>query len=569
MEKEDQKQKPGKFQIPKLFKPPEKGAFLGPDPMHIDELPLKTVPDYMRKRGSIWYWTGAIISIIFVYQVISGLLLLIYYNPADPYASTEAVINTVPFGSLMLTTHLYGAYAMIFVIYIHMFRNYFFGAYKKPRQLQWLSGVGLLATTVGVGYFGYSMVDDVLATDATDVGRGIAGAVPFIGKYLDSIFFGNGTNLSLFQHMLAWHIILVVGIFAIFGLHFWLAEANGMMPRHRDSNYKAPSVDTEKPWYKKWYPYNMAFIIQIALFTFAFIIIIPSILALMGNVPTLFSPFPQVPSSSPLAAFVPPYPPWFLLFVYKAVDFQFFSLAGPLSPLAATFMFAVIPLVYFLMLPFIDTTDDLHPLSKPMITSFGILGIIYLILLSAWGALAPGIAIPTSEVVIVLAIPFVVVVSGIFILSNQYKKGKFNITPKKIFSSFFIFLFVMIFAAYMFGQGFFSSISNPSGMNVFATLVSGGVMMFGAVGTSRSARISEHFDEAPKKISRNQYRMNKDLAMIISALLLVGSIIIAYFTFQVPIVGIVGNAQFGIGMGFLMIIAAIIVRIYRAAFYNE
>ena len=458
---------------------------------------------------------------------------------------------------------------MIFMIYIHMFRNYFFGAYKKPRQLQWLSGVGLLATTVGVGYFGYSMVDDVLATDATDVGRGIAGAVPFIGKYLDSIFFGNGTNLSLFQHMLAWHIILVVGIFAIFGLHFWLAEANGMMPRHRDSNYKAPSVDTEKPWYKKWYPYNMAFIIQIALFTFAFIIIIPSILALMGNVPTLFSPFPQVPSSSPLAAFVPPYPPWFLLFVYKAVDFQFFSLAGPLSPLAATFMFAVIPLVYFLMLPFIDTTDDLHPLSKPMITSFGILGIIYLILLSAWGALAPGIAIPTSEVVIVLAIPFVVVVSGIFILSNQYKKGKFNITPKKIFSSFFIFLFVMIFAAYMFGQGFFSSISNPSGMNVFATLVSGGVMMFGAVGTSRSARISEHFDEAPKKISRNQYRMNKDLAMIISALLLVGSIIIAYFTFQVPIVGIVGNAQFGIGMGFLMIIAAIIVRIYRAAFYNE
>ena len=145
--------------------------------------------------------------------------------------------------ALILTSHLYGAYAMIVLIYVHMFRNYFMGAYKKPRILQWISGVILLATTIGVGFFGYSMTGDVLSSDATDVGRGIAEAVPFLGKTFESIFFGNGTSVSLFAHMLAWHIILVLVIGAIFGLHFFLAEANGIMPSNRVSKHKAPAVD--------------------------------------------------------------------------------------------------------------------------------------------------------------------------------------------------------------------------------------------------------------------------------------------------------------------------------------
>lgn len=107
---------------PKLFKLPQKGEVLGEDPMHINDLPLKKVPDYMRKRGGIWYWTGALITMAFVYQVITGLLLLLYYVPSDAYNSTEAIITTVPYGSLILTTHLYGAYAMIFLIYVHLFR---------------------------------------------------------------------------------------------------------------------------------------------------------------------------------------------------------------------------------------------------------------------------------------------------------------------------------------------------------------------------------------------------------------------------------------------------------------
>ena len=71
------------------------------DTLKLNELPLKTVPDYMRRKKGIWYWTGALITMAFVYQVISGLLLLIYYTPSDPYYNTvNVIIDTVPFGAL-------------------------------------------------------------------------------------------------------------------------------------------------------------------------------------------------------------------------------------------------------------------------------------------------------------------------------------------------------------------------------------------------------------------------------------------------------------------------------------
>ena len=86
------------------------------------------------------------------------------------------------------------------------------------------------------------MTGDVLSADATDVGRGIALSVPGVGKISEEIVFGNGTNTSLFIRMLGLHIILAALMGALVGFHFYLAEANGMMPSQRLANYKAPAV---------------------------------------------------------------------------------------------------------------------------------------------------------------------------------------------------------------------------------------------------------------------------------------------------------------------------------------
>ncbi len=424
---------------------------VGVEGLHINELPLKKVPSYMRRKGGIWYWTGALITMAFVYQVITGLILLLYYDPANAYNGTEALISTVPYGALILSTHLYGAYAMIVLIYVHMFRNYFTAAYKKPRQRQWILGVILLGLTLGVAYFGYSMTGDQLSLDATDVGRGIAESAPVLGTFLETVVFGNGTSTDTFMRMLGWHIIFTALVGLVFGLHFYLAESNSIMPKSKDTNGKFPAVDTEKPDYKPWYPYNFAFMAQLAMFAFGFIILVPSIVALIPSVPVLFSPFPISPSQIPLvqAGVIPAYPPWFLLFLYKAVDFNILPYeVGPLQGLAPYFVISVIfggvPAIYFILLPFLDRSNDRHPLSRPIITSFGILSIIYLVVLSVWGAIQPGIPISMMTVAVVFLIPFFVVVLSILYLSNLYRKGKFKLSVNRLITSYLIYIFLFI-----------------------------------------------------------------------------------------------------------------------------
>ena len=191
----------------------------------------RKVPDYMRGKGGMWYWTGAILMFAFLYEAVTGLIILFAYVPSAAYSSTEYFINSTPYGMIIMTTHLYGAYIMIAVLYLHLLRNLFVGAYKKPRQNQWMLGIMLMLLTIGVGFFGYSMSGDVLSINATSVGKVIASDVPYMGDYLKRIFFGNGTTTSLFQRMLGWHVVLVVLIGVLFALHFFLAEYNTIMPK--------------------------------------------------------------------------------------------------------------------------------------------------------------------------------------------------------------------------------------------------------------------------------------------------------------------------------------------------
>ena len=546
------------------------------DTLKLNELPLKTVPDYMRRKKGVWYWTGALITMAFVYQVISGLLLLIYYTPSDPYYNTvNVIIDTVPFGALFLASHLYGAYAMIVLIYIHLFRNYFMGAYKKPRRLQWITGVLLLAITIGVGFFGYSMTGDVLSSDATDVGRGIALSTPILGATLESLVFGNGTSLSLFTHMLSLHIVFTAIIGLLFGLHFFLAEANGMMPSNRKSKYTAPAVDKEDPSYKPWFPYNMAFMVQLALYTFGILIIIPSILMLINGsavpasatnppIPPLFSPFPSFAPTSPFAGYVPAYPPWFLLFIYKAVDFQIFT--GPMSPLIASTVFGVVPLLYFLLIPFMDGSKDLHPLARPMVTAFGILAVIYMVILSAWGALSPGIPIPPSEVYAVFIPPWVIVVGGMYFLNRMYRQNKFKVTSTKSIASFLLFMFLLIFMVIELAENFSAFMNHTSALNLVSTALAGGATSFVALGTMKSAQVAEKYQPVKEP---KQHVISVNTAVIISAILGIFAVAVIAMISTLNPVGVIPEGEFGLGLGGILVISGLIMRLYRAAFYHE
>ncbi|MCL5665240.1 MAG: cytochrome bc complex cytochrome b subunit [Candidatus Thermoplasmatota archaeon] len=548
-------------------------ATFGEDPLGINDLPFKTQPDYMRGKGGIWYWTGAMTAIAFFYQIVSGLILLLYYNPADAYASTETFLKTVPYGALILTTHLYGAYAMIVLIYIHLYRNYFTGAYKKPRQIQWVLGVILLALTVGVGYFGYSLTGDILSTDATDVGRGIAMLIPIIGKPLEEIGFGNGTSTGLFIRFLGWHIIFTALIGALFGLHFFLAENHNFKPAGYKTNYKAPAMVNDYNQHKPWYPYNFVYMIQLSFLTIGFIILIPSVLGLMSGVPALFSPFPQVSPTSPLAPYVPPYPPWFLLFLYKAIDFQIYGNVRfllAISPLATSVLFGLIPLLYFIIVPFIDTSNELHPLARPKTTAFGILGIIYMIILSAWGALSPGIQIPYYDVALVLIPPFIIVMGGMLFLGRMYRNGTLKVTGDKLMVSTLVFIVILIAAVISLSYNFAGFLANSSALNFTGTLFSGGVTAFAAFGTAKSADYTVKM--RTKEISNGNLKkppiMSKKNATILGGILAFITLIIMGLSISVnPIYK--GSLVFGIGLGISLLLASVVTRLYRMVAYDE
>ena len=144
---------------------------------------LRPAPEYSINP---FYWLGALPVVAFVIQGISGIMLVLYYvpTPALAYSSTKYIFQSVSYGQFLETVHLYTAYAMIMLAFLHMMRGYFVSVHKKPRELMWIVGMGMGFVTLGFGFTGYLLPWDQKAFWATTVGTEIAGSVPFVGDAL-------------------------------------------------------------------------------------------------------------------------------------------------------------------------------------------------------------------------------------------------------------------------------------------------------------------------------------------------------------------------------------------------
>lgn len=524
-----------------------------------DPQPLpRKVPDYMRTKGGFWYWTGAMVMTAFFYEAITGLILLFYYSPSAAYTSTMSFLNKTPYGSIILTTHLYGAYAMIVLLYLHLLRSMFVGAYKAPRQMQWLIGILLLLLTLGVGFFGYSMNGDVLSQDAVGVGKGIASGFPMIGWWLNLIFFGGGSSLSLFTRLLGWHIALAAGIGVLFAAHFFLAEYNTIMPRVEKNASRAPLIDEESPSYKPWYPYNMIYMGQIMLLVTGIIILIPSLLAVLPNVPALFSPFPQVAPGSPLLGNLPAYPPWFLLFIYKELDFH---LAETIGPFWATVLFAGLPLGYLTALPMLDAGPTLKLENRPVTVSFGITGIVYLAVLSTWGALTPGVPIPNWQFLVF----FVAVGVVIYLITSYVCKGvrenSFKIPMPGIF-----FLSLGILGLSSFGSGALILESIETGWAVAEVAM---VLMLMVTAISALVAVGIFMGMIPFKDRKPAKRLSGRWYTFFGFLFGFVAFGTLGIMMVIPPTSAYNSSLYGIGLGLIFIISSTLLRLYRSYSYGE
>jgi len=157
---------------------------------------------------------------------VTGIFLTIYYVPSPDHAydSIQFIMNGVPFGWLIRGIHHWGATLMVIFVFAHMLRTFFFGAYKYPRELTWITGTVLLLATLGMGFTGYLLPWNQRAYWATTVGTQIAGQVPFIGPYITQVMRG-GTDLSAvtlarFFSIHIWFLPVVIG--AMIGIHMYL-----------------------------------------------------------------------------------------------------------------------------------------------------------------------------------------------------------------------------------------------------------------------------------------------------------------------------------------------------------
>jgi quinol-cytochrome oxidoreductase complex cytochrome b subunit len=173
-----------------------------------------------------WFTLGSASLFLFVMQGMTGIFLTVYYVPSPDHAydSIQFIMNGVPFGWLIRGIHHWGASLMVIFVFVHMLRTFFYGAYKYPRELTWITGAVLLLATLGMGFTGYLLPWNQRAYWATTVGTQIAGTVPIIGPYITQVMRG-GTDLSAvtlarFFSIHIWFLPAVIG--AMIGIHMYL-----------------------------------------------------------------------------------------------------------------------------------------------------------------------------------------------------------------------------------------------------------------------------------------------------------------------------------------------------------
>jgi len=188
---------------------------------------LRKVP-----KGTNWFYTlGSATLFAFAMQALTGVFLAMYYVPSstEAYNSIANLTNDVFLGEFVRGLHKWGATLMIILIFLHMGRTFFFGAYKYPRELNWVIGVVLIILTLVMGLTGYLLPFDQRSYWATIVAMNIAGSGPVVGPYLaDFLRAGSEIGATTLPRFYAVHMLLVPGaIIGLIGAHLYLVVKQG------------------------------------------------------------------------------------------------------------------------------------------------------------------------------------------------------------------------------------------------------------------------------------------------------------------------------------------------------
>jgi quinol-cytochrome oxidoreductase complex cytochrome b subunit len=183
-------------------------------------------------KGTNWFYTlGSATMFAFLSQAVTGVFLAMYYRPsaAEAYESVRYITNEAFLGEFVRGMHKWGSTVMVILVFLHMGRTYFFGAYKYPRELNWVVGAVLLVLTMLMSFTGYLLPFDQKSYWATIVGVNINGTGPLVGPYLnDFLLAGPDFGATTLSRFYAIHMMLVPGLIAaLIGAHLYLVAKLG------------------------------------------------------------------------------------------------------------------------------------------------------------------------------------------------------------------------------------------------------------------------------------------------------------------------------------------------------
>jgi quinol-cytochrome oxidoreductase complex cytochrome b subunit len=174
---------------------------------------------------------GGLSFFLFILLTITGIFLMFYYTPSaeTAYADIEALSTNVAFGSLVRNMHRWGAHLMVLSVFLHMSRVFYHGAYKPPREFNWVVGVILLFLTLLLSFSGYLLPWDQLALWAVTVGTNMAGFVPVIGNQVKfALLAGVEVSAATLLRFYVLHVLALPFILVIFlAVHFWRVRKDG------------------------------------------------------------------------------------------------------------------------------------------------------------------------------------------------------------------------------------------------------------------------------------------------------------------------------------------------------
>ncbi len=345
---------------------------------------LRPAPQY---AVNPFYWLGALAVVAFVIQGVTGVIMMLYYvpSPADAYSSTLYIFQSVSYGRFLETVHLYTAYAMIMLAFMHMMRGYFVSVHKKPREIMWVVGMGMGFVTLGFGFTGYLLPWTVVSKSATDVGVGMIAALPPpVSSLLNFLIVGAGGDATELLRFYDLHIILLPAVLLVLlAVKMYMLETHGI---------SEPALGGELSEQKKKlipiFPDVSLYLLELAAIFGSGMLLISAVFPL--SLPAQYTP--------QLAAQTAAQPDWYFLWIYQILKISVFE--GPGLPIALSIVTLIF--IVLILLPFLDRNPARRIAQRPKFVTLGTIFVAELVFLAYWGLVTPGRIIPVEQAILIL-----------------------------------------------------------------------------------------------------------------------------------------------------------------------